>query len=148
MLRNSNDLTDVALLDFGLCADLKNKVYGFKRCGSPGYLAPEVLAYSEGDKMYGESCDVFSLGVVFYFVIYGMHPFKAKSPEEALEKNKKSQYDLPKSSYYDLKYGIELIKRTRDNKRNAELQSQKKNYNLRINESLIFPLKVRREFLY
>ena len=44
ILRSKTDETDVCIADFGL-ADYYNPKgdYMFKRCGTPGYVAPEVL---------------------------------------------------------------------------------------------------------
>lgn len=39
------------------------------RCGTPGFVAPEVLSYRDGDKVYDEKCDVFSLGTIFYVLL-------------------------------------------------------------------------------
>ena len=38
----------------------------FKRCGTPGFVAPEILKYKEGDPFYNEKCDMFSLGIIFF----------------------------------------------------------------------------------
>jgi calcium/calmodulin-dependent protein kinase I len=54
------------IADFGLATRIKQKRHVFYRCGTPGYVAPEILEYKDGQKMYSEKCDVFSLGVVFY----------------------------------------------------------------------------------
>jgi len=43
----------------------------FKRCGTPGFVAPEVLQYKEGDPIYGTKCDIFSAGVIFYLLLTG-----------------------------------------------------------------------------
>jgi serine/threonine protein kinase len=40
-----------------------------RRCGTPGYTAPEILNYNEGDDFYNEKCDMFSLGVIFYLLL-------------------------------------------------------------------------------
>jgi serine/threonine protein kinase len=42
------------------------------RCGSPGYIAPEILNYIDGNKIYNEKVDIFSLGVTF-FVMYNIN---------------------------------------------------------------------------
>jgi serine/threonine protein kinase len=42
------------------------------RCGSPGYIAPEILNYIDGTKIYNEKVDIFSLGVTF-FVMYNIN---------------------------------------------------------------------------
>ena len=43
----------------------------FKRCGTPGYVAPEVLKWKEKEPFYDSKCDVFSLGCLFYYLVSG-----------------------------------------------------------------------------
>ncbi len=52
---------ELRLIDFGL-STLKTNIEFFKKCGTPGYVAPEILRNSD----YDESVDYFSLGVVLY----------------------------------------------------------------------------------
>jgi len=42
----------------------------FTRCGTPGFVAPEVLGYQSGSKLYDEKCDIFSIGVIFYILYF------------------------------------------------------------------------------
>lgn len=44
ILRTKGDIKDICIADFGL-ADYYNPQcdYTFKRCGTPGYVAPEIL---------------------------------------------------------------------------------------------------------
>lgn len=58
----------VKLVDFGLATDANEVPYLYHRCGTPGYVAPEILNSKEGNK-YEVICDVFSLGVIF-FILY------------------------------------------------------------------------------
>lgn len=69
------------IIDFGLAAKFKCKLVG--RCGSPGYIAPEVI---EG-KEYDSKADVFSAGVIIYICLTGKHPFNASSTMKILDKN-------------------------------------------------------------
>jgi serine/threonine protein kinase len=57
------------LVDFGLGTHCNIPEYLFKRCGTPGFVAPEVVnASSEENIKYSTKCDVFSAGVIFYLM--------------------------------------------------------------------------------
>ena len=62
ILRDENCF-EIVIADFGL-ASYKIKDLLFKRCGTPGYVAPEIL--DDGD--YDEKVDIFSAGVIFYIL--------------------------------------------------------------------------------
>lgn len=58
----------IKLIDFGLCADLKDhspKSLLNDKSGTVGYLAPELITMKKGN-FYDEKVDVFSCGMVFY----------------------------------------------------------------------------------
>ena len=55
---------ELVLVDFGLGEFVHNKEFLFKRCGTPGYVAPEVLE----DKKYTTKADIFSAGVILYIL--------------------------------------------------------------------------------
>jgi len=40
-------------------------------CGTPGYVAPEVLM----QQPYGKECDYWSIGVVTFIILSGTPPF-------------------------------------------------------------------------
>ena len=46
--KKGGDISDIILADFGLSEHLDKKKKLFKRCGTPGYVAPEILA----DELY------------------------------------------------------------------------------------------------
>lgn len=57
------------IVDFGLATKCDIAEYLFKRCGTPGFVAPEVVnASSEENIHYTPKCDVFSVGVIFYLM--------------------------------------------------------------------------------
>lgn len=51
------------------------------RVGTPFYMAPEVL-FGQLKSPYTSKCDLFSIGVVFYRMVYGRLPFPANSLQE------------------------------------------------------------------
>lgn len=59
---------DVILADFGLSTLIHEKKYLFFRCGTPGYVAPEVINLKDENATYSEVCDIFSLGVIFHIM--------------------------------------------------------------------------------
>ena len=65
---SKNDNTSIIIADFGLATQLHSQEHKLTlRCGSPGYVAPEVLR----DEGYNCSSDVFSAGVIFYHMLTG-----------------------------------------------------------------------------
>lgn len=54
----------------------------FSMVGSPGYIAPEVLL----KKGYSFECDIWSIGVIMFEMIYGYPPFYADDPIKTCQK--------------------------------------------------------------
>lgn len=91
ILRSKKDISDLVIADFGL-ADFYNidGDYMFKRCGTPGYVAPELLQ----DKIYDYKIDIFSAGILMFIMLTGHSPFKAKSYDEIVMKNYHCQIEF------------------------------------------------------
>lgn len=70
--------------DFGFAKIGESMV--ITKLGTPYYMAPEILNTSNYNK-YSNKCDVFSMGICFYYLIFGQMPFKDA-------KNKKELYNL------------------------------------------------------
>jgi serine/threonine protein kinase len=57
------------LVDFGLSTKYDIPEYLFKRCGTPGFVAPEVISStSDTDYKYDAKCDVYSAGIILYIL--------------------------------------------------------------------------------
>jgi serine/threonine protein kinase len=57
------------LVDFGLSTKYDIPEYLFKRCGTPGFVAPEVISStSDKDYKYDAKCDVYSAGIILYIL--------------------------------------------------------------------------------
>jgi len=97
---NTTDKSPIKITDFGL-AKLKPEKDGDSQkmstaCGTPGYVAPEVLM----NVAYGPSVDLWSLGVILYILLCGFPPFYHESTNALYKQIKKGQYDFP-SPYWD-----------------------------------------------
>ena len=84
ILRNKGILDDIVITDFGLADYYSTKGdYIFSRCGTPGYVAPEVLH----DEIYDFKIDVFSVGCLMYILLAGRSPFKGNKYDDIVMKN-------------------------------------------------------------
>jgi serine/threonine protein kinase len=73
------------LADFGFARTLASQSLASTLCGSPLYMAPEIL---RGDK-YGAKADLWSLGAILYELVTGKPPFRAQNHIELLRKIEK-----------------------------------------------------------
>nr|VZI45651.1 unnamed protein product [Spirometra erinaceieuropaei] len=65
------------LADFGFARFLQDGIMAETMCGSPMYMAPEVLMC----RKYDARADIWSMGVIVYQCFVGRAPFYANSPE-------------------------------------------------------------------
>ena len=71
------------LVDFGFAKKLNNiKQRTFTNCGTPAYIAPEILRNQVG---HGYEVDIWSLGVLMCELISGHTPFQGESTQEVYE---------------------------------------------------------------
>ena len=59
-------------------------------CGTPGYIAPEILT----DKKYKQHCDYWSIGVLCYLLLSGSLPFYASDTMAMFALIKKCKWDM------------------------------------------------------
>mmetsp|Transcript_9902 Transcript_9902/g.11288 ORF Transcript_9902/g.11288 Transcript_9902/m.11288 type:complete len:878 (-) Transcript_9902:60-2693(-) len=98
MTNESKYGTSVKLGDFGMSTlvGLDGLVRG--RCGSPGYVAPEILMAKAGQG-YGNQVDIFSAGVTLYVMLCGYEPLYGENEKELIEANKNAEIDYPSSEW-------------------------------------------------
>jgi len=92
----------VKISDFGLSRFVSEGSYLKTLCGTPMYLAPEVLPDSNGGiSQYGFECDLWSLGAILYVMLSGCAPFDEEHPRgvNILTQVKKGMYDFPEDSF-------------------------------------------------
>ncbi|CAE7242545.1 unc-43 [Symbiodinium microadriaticum] len=66
LLLNAGKCPQLKLADFGMATEFQKGELMTQRCGSPGYMAPEVVRGG-----YTELCDLWSVGIVFYQLATG-----------------------------------------------------------------------------
>jgi len=71
--------TDMKLIDFGFATRFKDQRFSSTK-GTPYYVAPEVL-----ERNYSYECDVWSLGVLLYMMVFADPPFKGKTHQLIFE---------------------------------------------------------------
>ncbi|CAK9296595.1 unnamed protein product [Gordionus sp. m RMFG-2023] len=78
-LKPENILLDhrgyIKIVDFGFTKRVKNRTFTF--CGTPDYMAPEVISNKSG---YGKEVDWWGLGVLIYEMTTGTAPFSPTGP--------------------------------------------------------------------
>ena len=80
----------IKISDFGLAKVMNNDLLT-TACGTPGYVAPEVL---EG-KGYDLSVDFWSIGVILYILLSGSPPFYEDTNEKLFDVIKNGKYEFP-----------------------------------------------------
>lgn len=98
LLKSPEQDTEVKLADFGLSKVLGQEVMMQTACGTPGYVAPEILQSSETG--YGKEVDMWSVGVITYILLCGFPPFYNDNVAQLFESIIKADFDYP-SDYWD-----------------------------------------------
>ncbi|TWU76886.1 hypothetical protein ED733_006601 [Metarhizium rileyi] len=94
----------VKLADFGLAKIIGEESFTTTLCGTPSYVAPEILADSKQRK-YTKAVDIWSLGVVLYICLCGFPPFSDELysrdfPFTLSQQIRSGRFDYP-SPYWD-----------------------------------------------
>eukprot|EP00008_Paramoeba_atlantica_P011320 CAMPEP_0201492258 /NCGR_PEP_ID=MMETSP0151_2-20130828/32406_1 /ASSEMBLY_ACC=CAM_ASM_000257 /TAXON_ID=200890 /ORGANISM="Paramoeba atlantica, Strain 621/1 / CCAP 1560/9" /LENGTH=535 /DNA_ID=CAMNT_0047878973 /DNA_START=117 /DNA_END=1721 /DNA_ORIENTATION=- len=93
LLRRKGTL-ELKMADFGLSKMFDATIKMATMCGSPAYVAPEVLT----GELYGKEVDMWSVGVLVYLLLFGRTPFTGSSISELFKSIVKGQYEFPENS--------------------------------------------------
>lgn len=81
------------ICDFGVGRYMKPHELINEQCGTPAYLAPEIVL-EKGYKGFG--ADIWSLGVLLFCLLTGIMPFKGATLEKLNEQIVKGEFQFPK----------------------------------------------------
>lgn len=79
------------LVDFGFAKYCKTRTYTL--CGTPEYLAPEILL----NKGHGKPVDWWCLGILLYEMLAGIDPFTDEDPMQIYQKILKGHLKFPRN---------------------------------------------------
>jgi len=87
----------IKIADFGLSKDVESGNLQTS-CGTPSYVAPEVLLGGQ----YDNEVDIWSIGVITYVLLCGFTPFYGDNQRQLFERILHAKYDFPSPEWDDV----------------------------------------------
>ena len=78
----NKDSLEIKLCDFGFAREFKDTLLTDTVCGSPLYMAPELLQ----NHKYNLKTDIWSIGIIMYEIVMKNHPFKSNNISDLMNK--------------------------------------------------------------
>ncbi|XP_061732686.1 serine/threonine-protein kinase ULK1 [Nerophis ophidion] len=101
--KSHSNNTCIKIADFGFARYLQNNMMAATLCGSPMYMAPEVIM----SQNYDAKADLWSIGTIVFQCLTGKAPFQASSPQDLrmfYEKNKNLSPNIPRETSSHLRH--------------------------------------------
>jgi len=90
LLTSPDDDANVKIADFGFAIKANGPMSLATQCGTPGYVAPEILS----TQPYGKAVDMWSIGVITYILLGGYPPFHDDNQKNLFKKIKRGDYQF------------------------------------------------------
>ncbi|CAD8108648.1 unnamed protein product [Paramecium primaurelia] len=98
LLSQYRDPSKLYMIDFGLTAKKEDVATRYPNCGTPGYIAPEVINF-DPHHPYDELSDIFSCGVLLHKIIYGADLFDGSFYSEVYFQNQQFRLEQEQFDY-------------------------------------------------
>lgn len=95
----------IKIIDYGLAKMLADDEITMSYCGTPEYLAPEMVSRAGHDK----SVDWWAIGIMIYEMLIGVTPFFNKNRKVLMSKIKHSRIVFPDRRTYNIEYTDEVV---------------------------------------
>ena len=98
----SEGSVEIKLIDFGYAGVWAADKPLTGLCGTPDYVAPEVLSWYDDDEKgtpYGKGSDLWSLGVLLYVILSGCSPFSADEEDAILSLVAQAKYEFHEAEW-------------------------------------------------
>lgn len=96
------DNLELGICDFGLATYADQGKYLFVRCGTPGFVAPQIINIKDMSTKSQPISDVFSAGVIFHLLLLGHSIFPGKKYNDVLAQNRSCDFNFQKEQYRSL----------------------------------------------
>eukprot|EP01028_Stygiella_incarcerata_P002931 TRINITY_DN1559_c0_g1_i1.p1 TRINITY_DN1559_c0_g1~~TRINITY_DN1559_c0_g1_i1.p1 ORF type:complete len:289 (+),score=83.82 TRINITY_DN1559_c0_g1_i1:103-969(+) len=116
------------ITDFGLAKITTPEVMMKTACGTPTYVAPEVLLAEEDGTTYGLQADMWSVGVIAYVLLCGYPPFFSPTddPDELFDHIIDGEFDFPQDPWASISfYAKDFIRNLLTKDPRARLEAKK-----------------------
>ena len=105
LYESEDEDANIKIADFGLAKLVSEADMMATACGTPGYVAPEILSGTP----YDEKCDMWSLGVILYILLCGFPPFYDENNAELFAQIKAGNFDYPSPYWDDVSEGAKSL---------------------------------------
>eukprot|EP00981_Chlorochromonas_danica_P002116 scaffold424_cov165-Ochromonas_danica.AAC.16 len=90
LLTSDDNDADIKVVDFGFATKTDGDYSLTDHCGTPGYIAPEILR----NETYGRPADMWSFGIILYILLGGYPPFYDKNTQVLFRKIMRGNFEF------------------------------------------------------
>jgi len=107
LLKTKDTDSDIKIADFGFAAEVQGNCLT-DMCGTPGYVAPEVIKMGDRNvpasekKPYGLECDMWSVGVIIFVLLGGYPPFDDDNQTVLFQLIARADYEFHEEFWCDI----------------------------------------------